>query len=457
MHPTLKNDIYPLMKLATPLVLTRVGQSSVFFFETFFLSQLGTDILAAGALVGWLFGTFSVILFGTLSSVNVLVAHQYGANDKLGISLIIRDGLILAIIIGILAFLLFWNISSLFILFRQDYSLIPLAKAYLHALAWGLLPNFLMIIFLEFLIGIGHTRIVTIILLLSTLFTVVFSYALIFGKFGLPFLGIAGAGWGITVSCWLTSVILIIYIITEKKYRIYFYNIFSIAKPSYSWELLRIGFPMGTMYCIEMAFFFAMTLVMGTLDKQMLVANQIVLQYMGVLMAILFSIAQAITVRMGHLIGEKNSHSAQKVSAAGICLSVTLMCAVALFYWLSPHILISLDFDINDPMNFKIVQYGIQFFGVCGIFLLLEAIRTALFGALRGLKDTRTAFFVSIVGFWCIAFPVGLFLCTYVGLSGVGLWWGMVLGANLSTALLYMAYRARLNQYITYEITILKS
>ena len=75
-----------LWRLAMPLVLTGLSQSLVFFFETLFLAHLGADILAAGALVGWLFGTLAVIAFGTLGAISVLVAHRHGANDQHGIA-----------------------------------------------------------------------------------------------------------------------------------------------------------------------------------------------------------------------------------------------------------------------------------------------------------------------------------------------------------------------------------
>ena len=95
-HP-LKTDLYPLLKLAIPLALTGIVGASTGFFETLFLAKLGQDILAAGALVGWLYATFAVILYGTLNSINILISHKHGANDQAGISLVARDGLLLSL------------------------------------------------------------------------------------------------------------------------------------------------------------------------------------------------------------------------------------------------------------------------------------------------------------------------------------------------------------------------
>src|SRR3990167_9096790 len=218
---SLKNDLYPLLKLAIPLALTGIVGALASFFETLFLAHVDQQTLAAGALVSWLYGTFAVILFGTLSSINVLISHKHGANDQTGISLVVRDGLFLAILLSIPAFILFWNMAPIFLLFGQSPSIVLLAKLYLHALAWGLLPNFIAIALFEFIIGLGNTRLIMIFTVFGVSLVVFFSYVFIFGKLGLPALGIAGAGWGMTVSYWIIAAVVSIYVLTNKDYKKY--------------------------------------------------------------------------------------------------------------------------------------------------------------------------------------------------------------------------------------------
>ncbi|MDP3562272.1 MAG: hypothetical protein Q8R83_08870 [Legionellaceae bacterium] len=67
----IKRDLYPLIRLAFPLVLTGMVGASIGFFQTVFLAHLSHEAMAAGALVSWLFGVFVVIIFGTLSSINI--------------------------------------------------------------------------------------------------------------------------------------------------------------------------------------------------------------------------------------------------------------------------------------------------------------------------------------------------------------------------------------------------
>src|SRR5579862_8623011 len=93
----IKNDFYPLLKLAIPLALIGIVGAAPAFFETLFLAHVNQETLAAGALVSWLYGTFAGIMFGTLGSINVLISHKYGANDQGGIISVTRDGLLLSL------------------------------------------------------------------------------------------------------------------------------------------------------------------------------------------------------------------------------------------------------------------------------------------------------------------------------------------------------------------------
>lgn len=443
-----KQNLSVVLRLTIPLALTGFGQAAGFFCDTLFLARLGPNILAAGALVGWLFSTFAVILFGTLNSINILVAHQYGARNEYGISLIVRDGMWLAFILTIFAILLFWNIPPLFLLLGQSPAVVLLAKAYLHALSWGFLPYFIMVALLDVMIGLGHIHIVLIFGLVDVALKILFSFLLIFGKFGLPALGIAGAGWGMSISAWITAIAFIAFLLSQSEYRRYFYYIFIATPKSYLWKLIQIGLPMGFMYFVEVGFFFALALCVGAFGSQLLAANQIAMQYLSILMAVIFSVAQAITVRMGHLLGAGNAREAKYAAYAGICISAAFMFIIAIVYWCFPRTLISIDFDLHNPKNAELIEFAVQFLTVCALFQIVESIRISLFGALRALHDTRFTLFISIISFWGIALPVGYLLATYLRFGVTGFWWGMVLSAAVSVFLLTWRFKFKMQSHI---------
>ena len=347
----------------------------------------------------------------------------------------------------------------IFTLFGQSPGIVLLARHYLHALAWGLFPNFIMIALLELMIGLGRGRTILIFTMLSVLLTIGFSFIFIFGKLGFPALGIAGAGWGITASSSVMVILLGSFVWLNSQYRGYFQPALSLAFkwPAFSlWvELLKVGLPIGAMYCLEVAFFFALTLIMGALGGSLwLAANQITMQYMCTLMAVIFSIAQAITVRMGHLLGAQEPLAARRAAFCGVGTAGTFMGLAALLFWCCPTLLIAVDFHIHRVDAAALIGITITLFRVSALFQIVESIRIAWFGALRSLKDTRFPLLSSLVGFWLVPLPLGYALARVTSLGAAGLWWGMFCGALISAGLLSYRFRYKMKQVIAQKTQI---
>lgn len=442
-----KSDISPLIKLAIPITINGIVQSSVWFFQNFYLSHIGAKSLAAGALVGWLFGTITVILIGGLSSINILVSHKHGAKDQTGITHVARDGIVLSIFFSAAAILLLWNIAPIFLLLGQSEEIVDIAKPYMHALCYGIPATYLQLACLEVLMGLGAARVILFFTTLTVIFNITATYLFIFGKFGVPQMGVAGAGWGMTVSYWLALIVMLLYFVINKQLRFYFSHFYKFNTTSYLWELFIVGFPTGLMYCIEVAFFFSLTICMGILGTEVQAANQVALQYLGLMMSAMFAVSQAITVRMGHLLGAGDACGAEKASHIGIMLALMFISCVAVVYWLFPTALISIDFDIHAPQNATLVKEIVSILSVCAIFQIVEAVRIALFGALRGVKDTRFTLFASIISFWCVGLPLGYFFAMKLGVGATGYWWAMALGASISVILLQWQFRRKIKYF----------
>lgn len=442
-----RNDVYPLLKLAVPLALTGLVQSGTWFFETMFLARVSTDALAAGALVSWLFATLMVVLFGTLSSINILVAYKHGAGDEEGVALVARDGILLSVLLTASFIFIFWNMSPILHFFGQSQIVVDFARIYLHALSWGLLANFISIACMEVIIGAGHARVIFGFSIFETLVNILCGYTLIFGKFGFPALGIAGAGWGLTITYVCKLAVLSAFIASNKKYRKYFKNVIRFEKPSYLLELIRLGFPMGLMFSVEVGFFFALTLVMGLLGTKTQAANQVVLQYLGLMMSMIFAVAQAITVRMGHLLGAKDINGAKKAADIGVFMSVIFMCVIAVIYWIFPAVLAGFAFDVDDPANVLIVSEIKKFLAITAVFQIVESARISLFGVLRAVKDTNFTLITSIISFWFIALPIGYLLAGRLQFGGSGYWWAMVMGAGVSVVMLRWRFNYKIKEY----------
>lgn len=444
---SIESDVAPLARLAIPLLLTGMMQSSAWFFQTLFLAHLGQQSIAAGGLVSWMFITLVVIVFGMLSSINILVSHRHGANDQEGIAIVARDGIWLAVLLAIPTVILLRNMSAIFLAFGQPQSVVELVKPYLNAISWGLMADFITRACISVILGTGRARISLFFSMISISSNVIFSYLFIFGKFGIPAFGIAGAGWGMSVSYLITLTVMILFIRGNHNIRQYFRYVFQFQSPVYFKELLRVGIPMGLMHCVEVAFFFTITLAMGLIGAEVQAANQIALQYLNLMMAMIFSLAQAISVRMGYLLGANKVPAAERAGNVGAIFALIFVSIVGVIYWIFPNKLISFDLDISNPSNISIMIIIQKFLAAAAIFQLFEAMRIAMFGALRSLKDTKFTLATSTISFWCIAIPIGYYLSNNTQLSGLGYWCGMIFGAIVGLILLRWRFNSRFKQY----------
>ncbi len=436
-------DLRILLLLAIPIVITGMVEASLGFFSTFFFAHLGADTLAAGALVSWFFFTIMVVLWGTLSAVSTLIAREHGAKHALGVAGVLRDSCVLAIVLAPIMFFLIRHVAPLFGLFGQPLDIIQLGDDYLHALSWGLLPDFMMLVFIQFLIGLGHTRVSMLFTFLWVPIAIFFNYVFVFGKFGFPKLGIMGVGLGQTISFWLSGIVMLTYLLLKKYYRNYFILAFSAKKNSFLYlkDILHVGVPMGLMFSVEVGFFFVLSLLIGFYGHFTLAANQIAIQFLMQFSAVVFAMAQAITVRMGHEIGAGNPNAAARAAAAGMFANSIFMFVVAIFYWVFPEKLIGIDLDVTKyPL---LTQLAVQFLAVSAIFQLVESVRISLFGALRALRETRFTLLVSIMGFWFISLPCGWLLAKTV-LGPKGFWYGMIIGALVSLVVLFRRFTSKM-------------
>lgn len=434
-----RRDYKILLALAIPLVLTGLVESSLGFSSTFFLAQLGPADMAAGSLVAWFFATLMVVLWGCYMGISTLISRYDGAKDHTSIALVIRDSLWLSALLVIPVGIIIWNLSPVLQLFGQKAELVNRAVPYMHALAWSVLPDFAGLALMQLMVGLGHMRSNLVYSLLWVPLNMFFNYALIFGKFGFPALGIAGLGWGTTAAYWVASIGLMVYMILRPHYKRYFWALKTFTAPKYMWELIKVGLPMGLMWFVEVGFFFNLQLFMGNISIDALAANQVVIQFMGVFVSVVFSLAQAITVRMGNKLGAGRPKVAHRAAIAGITITFGFVFLVSCVEWFAPHWLIDIDFFSSQSRNPQIVQYAVQFFAVITVFQLLEAIRISLFGALRAHKDTRFTFITSLISFWIVAIPLGYGLSKVLG--PVGFWWGAAFSGLVSNALLIWRYR----------------
>jgi MATE family multidrug resistance protein len=423
------DEVRQSVRLSLPLMTSNIVQASSGFLGTVMVAHLGRNALGAMALGSSVYFTLIVFLFGVLSSVGVVVAQNYGAKNQDGMELAFAQGAILALSSCIPIMLILWFSPYILLWSGEPQPIIQLTAQYLHALFWCVVPLSSLVVMEQFLIGMSRTRLVLWVSLCEVPFEILAIYALVFGKFGMPKCGIAGAGYGFAIVFTVTALGLALFLCGSKLYRKYrlFIRLLNF-NAKYFVELLRVGWPIGCMYVVEVALLSALAFLMGKVSGDALAANRIARQFLMLGMMFIFAISQVTTVRVGQAVGRQDRPGINQAIFANLAFSSCIAVLVSVCYVIFARDFVGLDVNITDPALAQLTHYAIIFLAFAGIAQVFDNLRFIAIGALRGVKDTRVPMYISMITFWLVALPVAIVLCFAVHLGGVGLWIGLLAG-----------------------------
>lgn len=433
----IKNEIKGNLSLSIPLIASQLIYACSGFIGTALVARLGQDALAASVLVSTTWMALSVFFLGLLNAVSVLVSHQFGAKNYQAISEIMGQSFLLGVFVTIIMILVLQTMPWFLHWTTQPHQVLALAYKYMFALLWTVPGLICLVIAEQFLAGINRGKMVLRISILVVPVEIILIYLLIFGKFGLPACGIAGIGYGFAITYTLTTFLLLGYLVYSREYKHFkIFNGFTHFKWHYIKELIHIGLPMGFMHIIEVSTFAIVTFWIARFGTTMLAAHQIVFQFLGFFIPIVFGMSQAVTVRVGNAIGRNDLSGIHYAALIGIVLNSMIMIVIACAFFIIPKFFLSIDINVNDPKNVLLVRDAITLLKICGVLLIFDNIRIVGFGALRGLKDTRFPMYVAFIGLWMIGLSCAYIFSFILHWNGQGIWWGLTIGVAVSAAII---------------------
>lgn len=289
----------------------------------------------------------------------------------------------------------------------------------------------------EFITAISKPRIVIAISLSAIPLNALGNYILMFGKLGLPALGIFGVGLATALVDLLMFLALALYITFHPHFREY--KIFRFERPH--WDILskiiRIGLPVGINFGIEEGLFMVVGLLMGYLGVVALAAHQIAIQCMTVAIMIPIGIAQATAIRVSQSMGaHHNTENILGRAYIGIFCGIILSFIAATIFWLFPYSLATSFLDPNISANKPVIALAIKLLAIAALFHIVDAVQLITNGALRGLQDTFAPMLFGLISFWIIGIGSGYIMAFKLKMGAAGLWWGLALGVTVSAILL---------------------
>jgi MATE family multidrug resistance protein len=232
-------------------------------------------------------------------------------------------------------------------------------------------------------------------------FNVLAKGALVFGKFGMPALGVFGSGLATTLSETLMFLILVAASLIDPRMRAL--RLFALPWSPARRELAalwRLGLPIGATIVAEVGVFNAATLVMGLIGPVALAGHAIALQIASLAFMVPLGLGQAATVRVGFAFGARDAARIARAgwSAFGLTAAFALFSATTMIA--APRVLIAPFIDVYGPENAATVATAVALLRVAAIFQIFDASQATLANMLRGLHDSRWPLVIALAGYW---------------------------------------------------------
>ncbi|MFT5194369.1 MAG: MATE family multidrug resistance protein [Cellvibrionaceae bacterium] len=419
-----------VLLIATPLVLQNMAQTFLGVVDTWFVSDIGTEAIAALGLAGVISYTFFVLFRNSIGSLVAFFGRAHGANDDLKIGDIVWRGLCAAGLLSTTVVILPWLFTLLmgWATPADAPSVRDFGITYLRIRALEVPFILFSAVGWAFMVGRGDSRTPMLLMWSMVALNIFLDWLLVPGNLGFPAMGVAGAAWA-TVIANLFNAIVSGLILWSPKNR----GLYNTGNPRLvPWvdikKVFEVGLPAGFGDFIEIASFTLFFAMIARLGTNVLAANQIAVQYMSISFTFGLAISMAASSLVSQFIGAGDVATAEKAAYRSLAIGMIGMGLIGATYIISPAFLISIFSD--EP---AVIEAGVSILRVIAIYQIFDAAGIVLSGALMGGGDTRFTMFTRLVLAWGLFLPMA-----WVALF----WWDLGIAGAWATALIYLAMLA---------------
>jgi MATE family multidrug resistance protein len=378
-----------------------------------------------------------VVLAGMLSVVGVLVAQAEGAGRKSQAGIAARQGFIVATVLGVGATILVWHLDSVLALTGQDPEIIALMAPYLKPLSGAVLPMLWFFVLRTFVASLAKTGAVMAITILAVGLNYVLCAGLVEGAYGLPALGVAGAGWAKTIVAVFMLLTLLAYAYLTPMFRGYglFHGRLSVDFVVCR-EIFRLGIPVAGIVILEAGLFAAVAIFSGILGAVALATSQVLLAWVGIAFVMAHGLAEAGMVRVAHGVGRRDIAASRRAGILTFGMGVSwliLLSAVPLSF---PEPLVRVFLDQGDPGFEQVLALTTRLLVLVAFFQIFDGLQVMASLALRGMRDAIVPLWLAALGYWVLGAGGGWALAFPMEMGVEGLWWGLATGLTVTGSLL---------------------
>ncbi|MCM0756067.1 MATE family efflux transporter [Desulfovibrio aminophilus] len=420
--------IRDVARVGLPLVMGMASTTIMEFTDRVFLGNYSLAAIAAALPAG--LANFVLLSFcmGVAEYAGVFVAQYTGAGRPRRVGAALWQGLWFCLPASLALASLTFIADPLFALAGHPAEVQVLEARYFSILCLGSGFALTSMCLSCFFSGQGRTLPVMVVNMTATVLNIPLDYALIFGRFGLPEMGIAGAALATCFAWFLSALLMGLLVFRRGNEREFSVRSSWRFDPKLFLRFLRFGLPSGVQFLMDVLGFTVFIFLIGSLGEESLAATNIVfsLNALVFLPMVGFSIAASILVGQAMGAGDPDRAAYANTSTLYLCMTYTLILDAAFVFF--PRELLGL-FRPQDltPAQFEAVrESGVVLLRLVAVYCLFDCVGIIQYGALRGAGDTR---FIMLTILGCSTLILVLPTWLMVRVLGWGLYpaWACVL------------------------------
>jgi len=437
MHQThnLQQRMRLFISIFLPILIYQLANFSASFVDTTMTGQYDTLHLAGVSMATSLWIPFFDLLIGIVSALVPIIGHHLGQGKKEKIASDFYQFIYLSLGLSLILFALVFVGAPLVLAHLGLEPLVEeVAKNYLWYLALGIIPLLLFSTIRSLFDALGLTKLSMYLMLLLLPLNGSFNYALIYGAFGFPEMGGAGAGLGTSLAYWVLLLISLLVAVKHPKIRSYeLWKIRPLDKKGLI-EGIRLGLPIGGTFFAEVVIFSVVGLVMAKFSSLIIASHQAAMNFSNLMYAFPMSISTSMSIIVSYEIGANRHDDVKKFCKLGRLTALGIAGFTFLFLYILRDRVAALYGSDTEFIRMTSVFLTYSLF-----FQLADTFAAPLQGILRGYKDTQVPFYLGLIAYWGVSLPLGLFLDHFTSLGPYGYWIGLI--ASLVTSGILFQWR----------------
>ncbi|MBQ7256863.1 MAG: MATE family efflux transporter [Abditibacteriota bacterium] len=401
-----KSSCKAILTLAWPLILSTCSNVIQQFVDKIFLAQYSQEALAAVMPAGMLVGAVVCFFTGTVGYVSNFIAQYRGAHSKHEIPVMINQALIVSLVFGLVVALFSLFPEFIFVtVAKHDLSLAYLETEYFKPMIYCAFLPICMSSIAGFFVGIEKSHVILWVSVVCTVFNIIFDYIFIFGKFGVPEMGVAGAAWATQIATALACVIF--FVLYYSKYYHNEYNTRIKWKIRYDLikKLFYYGVPSGIQITMDLLIWTMFILLIGRMSVVELAATNIAFQVDSIAFMPILGIGTAVSILVANELGKEDKKSLGATIKNALLISAVIDFVVLILFLTIPKILIRPFINTAEP-DLELIQISVNLLRICSIYIFVDGFGIILASVLRGAGDTLFIMWTMFIcGIFIIVLP----------------------------------------------------